>query len=131
MSAITHRKRSFDTYRSYNQGIDDAVLLMTSVVFKKLRGLQHVHATVISRDRFLDYGMGNRLNYKSMKKFIEGGLTRLRSLSEENHKKKYQTQHAAGEFKIVTKHSNFENGEKLEPLEESSIFMTDCYELLK
>ena len=45
---------------SYSQGIDDAVLLMASVVFKKIPGF---HCSVISNDNFNDYQYGTRLNF--------------------------------------------------------------------
>lgn len=49
---------------SYKMGIDDAVLLMVSVVLQKMINLgDRRHSTVISNDRFQDYAYGTRLNY--------------------------------------------------------------------
>jgi len=49
---------------SYSMGIDDAVLLMTSVVIENMINLgEGRHSTVISNDRFQDYAYGTRLNF--------------------------------------------------------------------
>lgn len=52
---------------SYSMGIDDAVLLMTSVVIENMINLgEGRHSTVISNDRFQDYAYGTRLHYEEI-----------------------------------------------------------------
>ena len=52
---------------SYSMGIDDAVLLMTSVVIDNMIDLgEGRHSTVISNDRFQDYAYGTRLNFSEI-----------------------------------------------------------------
>lgn len=60
--------RSAPSSRSRGSGIDDAILLMTSLVLNNMdESMGNTRCTVVSNDRFQDYAIGNRLSYTEIK----------------------------------------------------------------